>query len=88
VTRMQRVPGHALDPQALARDEDGNPIPMWKQPIRGRAAGRARCSCGEMSPVLDNGPARREWHQEHKLDVLVQLVLDSGGTSEREEATA
>ena len=28
--------------------------------------GSAKCSCGELSPVLPSGAARKRWHREHK----------------------
>lgn len=31
--------------------------------------GRARCSCGALSPALDSDAARKRWHREHKDEV-------------------
>lgn len=30
--------------------------------------GRARCSCGELSPVLPSAYQRKAWHRAHKAD--------------------
>jgi hypothetical protein len=76
VTRMQRVPGHALDAQAVARDDEGVPLPPMGR--HGKAVGRAQCSCGLLSPELPSGPDRASWHRDHKLDVLTDLVLAAG----------
>lgn len=31
--------------------------------------GHGRCSCGDASPCLDSGAARKRWHAEHKAEV-------------------
>jgi hypothetical protein len=76
MSRMQRVPGHTLDSKAIARDDQGKPLPPTGR--NRKAVGRAQCSCGLLSPELPSGPDRAEWHREHKLDVLTQLVLTAG----------
>jgi hypothetical protein len=73
--RMQRVPGHSIDSLATPRDDDGNPVPPVRVGRFRKAIGRGKCSCGLLSPVLDSGPDRQEWHRGHKLDVLTEAVL-------------
>lgn len=60
--------------------------------------GRALCACGELSPVLASGKARRTWFKEHKLQALdaevtaekaaLQDVLDGTPEDEVHEALA
>jgi hypothetical protein len=73
---MQRVPGHTLDSKAIARDDQGLPLPPSGR--NRKAVGRAQCSCGLLSPELPSGPDRAEWHRAHKLDVLTQTVPAAG----------
>jgi hypothetical protein len=40
--------------------------------------GKAMCSCGVSSPVLDSGSKRKQWHREHKEAVRKA----GGGTNE------
>jgi hypothetical protein len=73
MSRLQRVLGHTLDANAGAHDEHGQPLPPVGR--NGKAIGRAKCSCGELSPDLESGPARTAWHRDHKLDVLAERIM-------------
>lgn len=56
------VKGHALVREGAAFEDDGS------HTLYGGTGGvgRAKCSCGVMSPRLGSGRARRAWHAEHK----------------------
>lgn len=32
--------------------------------------GHGRCTCGDASPCLDSGAARKRWHAQHKEQVI------------------
>jgi hypothetical protein len=42
--------------------------------------GPAGCSCGERSPVLPSGAARKRWHRRHKA--AISGVAADGGTDQ------
>lgn len=62
-----QVPGHTLAFEGAAHDEHGARLHLHTG-----NAGRARCSCGELSPVLASGRARKAWHREHKAEVAAR----------------
>lgn len=39
--------------------------------------GRARCTCGAESLVLDSDAARKRWHREHKDEIREEIRRDS-----------
>ena len=45
----------------------------------GNGTGRARCSCGEESPLLPSTRARRAWHRDHKNDIRSARGLATSG---------
>jgi hypothetical protein len=58
--RNTRIPGHTLP-------FEGRVYIGESLVGHGNGPGRARCSCGEMSPeVLPSTNARKQWHREHK----------------------
>lgn len=62
-----RVSGHELQ-------REGQPIeaPLYTRGTGGK--GRAKCSCGAKSPVLPSANKRKEWHRQHKADVLAEAA--------------
>lgn len=83
---MTRTLTHELVRLGAPHDDDGRLIA--DRCAGGRAStsgtGRARCTCGELSPVLPNGAHRRGWHAEHldyaathagRLDDLARIIL-------------
>ena len=61
-----RVKGHGLARRDERFIEIGNTI-MRLQACA--PAGRAKCECGELSPVLWSAAERKAWHREHKANV-------------------
>jgi hypothetical protein len=66
-TVYARVPGHELQHDGAPHDDDGRVIPPG---TRTSGDGRARCSCGTSSQVMVSGTRRRQWHREHKAQVI------------------
>lgn len=58
----ERVSGHTLRYEGAPIEKGG----AWTT----GGSGRAGCSCGAKSPVLDSGGKRKRWHREHKAEVL------------------
>lgn len=63
-----QLAGHGLQFEGAAFEMVGG------QPQRVRwqgtgGTGFALCSCGEASPVLTSGGARKRWHRDHKVAV-------------------
>ena len=59
-----RMKGHALIGEGAPHDDNGNRFPRLWGGTNGD--GRAKCSCGELSPVLGSGIQRKRWHRDHK----------------------
>lgn len=59
------VSGHTLRYEGAPFDDEGRRATAFSTGGRGRA----KCSCGELSPVLDSGYQRKRWHREHKKAV-------------------
>lgn len=57
--KSNRLAGHELPNEGRAYNA-GNWI------VR---VGATRCSCGEVSPILQSATARKRWHRQHKDDV-------------------
>ena len=65
------VPGHGLmgEGAAYTVDTRGRVIRLLHNTVGG--FGRAACSCGVFSDkLLLSSTARREWHRQHKAEVL------------------
>jgi hypothetical protein len=62
-----RVPGHELRHDGAPHDDDGHVIPPG---TRTGGLGRARCTCGALSQVTVSATRRRQWHREHKAQVI------------------
>ncbi len=56
---------HGLWFEGAPHDDKGHRI-GWQGTS---GVGRAVCRCGEMSPILPSGNARKAWHREHKRQV-------------------
>lgn len=70
VTKPLLVPGHTLAYEGAAHDENGQVESRGGYVFRG-GSGRAKCSCGELSPPMTSAAQRRQWHREvHKPAVL------------------
>lgn len=69
------VPGHTLAYEGAAHDEKGQVESRRGYVFRG-GPGRAKCSCGELSEVLTSCAKRRQWHRDHKNDILGNRVLE------------
>lgn len=51
-----RLAGHELRNEGRVYDPHGYV----------QSTGVSRCSCGDLSPVLESAAARKRWHREHK----------------------
>lgn len=67
-----RIAGHALLREGLPYDDQGR-YPLSSQGEK-QQQGRAKCSCGALSPNLPSGAQRKAWHREHKAEVREQVV--------------
>jgi hypothetical protein len=56
-----RVAGHSLLREGAAYSSEGNLL-MYRPRL-----GHGKCSCGEVSPLMSSGGARKRWHREHKI---------------------
>ena len=75
---MKRLAGHSLQNEgaAFVVNEERRVVRAWPgRGISGR--GRGLCSCGALSEMLDSGYARRNWHREHKAEVLAEQQGES-----------
>lgn len=63
------VPGHTLAYEGAAHNEHGHVIVGYTGYIHRGGKGRGKCSCGEMSEVLDSGKQRQQWHRDHKAQI-------------------
>lgn len=68
------VPGHTLAYEGAAHDDKGHVESRGGYVFRG-GSGRAKCSCGELSPVMTSAAQRRQWHRDHKNDIRGSQVL-------------
>jgi hypothetical protein len=66
-----RLPGHGLFREGKPFRVVGDATGEWLD-IAGGHTGRARCSCGERSPILESDAERKRWHREHKQQVREQ----------------
>lgn len=63
--RVLRVNGHTLRHKGAPHEwRDGR----WMR-IHDSWEGRALCSCGATSPLLDSDRKRKAWHREHKTKI-------------------
>lgn len=62
------VPGHTLAYEGAAHDDKGQVESRNGYVFRG-GSGRAKCSCGELSPVMTSAAQRRQWHRSHKASI-------------------
>ena len=53
---------------------EGRPIETC---FRGIGKGKAYCSCGQLSPVLECTAARKRWHKEHKQAIRKHMSAES-----------
>ncbi len=60
-----RVPGHTLRHEGAPFNDAG--YLLWLDGTTG-GTGRAKCSCGELSPVYRSAAARKQWHRTHKTE--------------------
>lgn len=65
--RSGRVQRHGLAHEGAPHDSAGNRIALWMSAGVG-GAGRAKCSCGELSDVLASAIKRKAWHRAHKAE--------------------
>ena len=56
---------HNLKADGAPFKADGTPV--WDDKST-RGTGHAKCSCGDLSPVLGSRAERQRWHKEHKAD--------------------
>lgn len=66
VSTTTRVSGHALMNEGAAFRDEGERENFGRYVLGTGGAGRAKCSCGELSDPLPTSTARRAWHREHK----------------------
>lgn len=62
--------GHTLVAEGKPFDRWGVRLYPEVGPDGHRLSGRALCSCGKMSPILESDRARIRWHADHKKEVL------------------
>lgn len=67
--------GHGLVGEGAPHNSDGIRLPKAWGGVAG--GGHAKCACGEVSPDLSSGNARKAWHREHKTAVRAQDLRDS-----------
>jgi len=58
------MPGHELVSEGAPHDAKGRRLGLYGYSTAG--TGKAKCSCGKLSGVLDSGLKRKAWHREHK----------------------
>lgn len=79
--KSNRLSGHTLYKEGWPCDSQGQPLR-----IKWEGIGKAKCSCGELSPVLDSDRQRRQWHRDHKNQIRGDQVLEeidqAGGLAE------
>ena len=64
--------GHELYSEGAPFDALGRPVNVWQGGTGG--IGRGKCSCGEMSDVLNSGNKRKQWHREHKDTIRAEAA--------------
>lgn len=62
-----RLAGHELRDEGAPYDGRGRKI--WQNRWTTSGRGRAKCSCGALSPELPSGTQRKAWHRAHKAEV-------------------
>lgn len=69
---MGAIKGHGLSGEGHdVHREDGSRI-RYPEYRNGSRIGCARCSCGELSPLLSSDNQRKKWHRDvHKPAVLL-----------------
>lgn len=80
----ERVPGHTLRHEGAPHlvSETGQTVRVQRGYGGVSGYGRALCSCGAMSDLLDSGGQRKAWHRQHKAQVTATPTTD------RADATA
>ncbi|MFS0832016.1 hypothetical protein ABC337_15300 [Arthrobacter sp. 1P04PC] len=62
-----RLAGHELHYEGAPHDKQGRPInSVWGGTA---GVGRAKCTCGKLSPELTSGTKRKAWHRDHKDEI-------------------
>lgn len=75
MTKALLVPGHTLMWEGAAHDDNGIVMSTIYGVSRG-GSGRAKCSCGELSEPFRSSTQRRQWHRDHKNQILADRVLE------------
>lgn len=63
-----RLSGHTLRYEGAPFSADGTLIYDGMH-VGTSGEGRAKCSCGALSPVLSSGAQRKAWHRQHKAAI-------------------
>lgn len=75
------LPGHTLVAEGAPHDNLGNRLEGGLTGV-----GRAKCTCGGLSEMLNSTRARQQWHRDHKNQIRGDRVLDeireAGGFAE------
>lgn len=74
MSRALIVPGHGLVSEGLPHDEKGEAL--IRNGFSHGGTGRAKCSCGTLSEILDSANKRKQWHRDHKNQILGDRVLE------------
>jgi hypothetical protein len=74
MSRALIVPGHGLVSEGLPHDDEG--YPLIRNGFSHGGTGRAKCSCGTLSEILDSANKRKQWHRDHKNQILGDKVLE------------
>lgn len=67
------VPGHTLRFEGAPHNDQGEVDVGRTGYIHRGGSGRAKCSCGALSPAFNSAAQRREWHRGHKQEIVLQL---------------
>lgn len=73
MNRGVRIPGHGLRDEGapFVVNQFQNIVPAWEDNTGVAGYGRGVCQCGKYSPLLESAYQRKQWHREHKQEILM-----------------
>lgn len=69
--RPNLLAGHTLLWEGAAHDDGGQKVRSGYYSTKG-GQGRGKCSCGDLSEVLDSANQRKQWHRDHKARIRAE----------------